>query len=362
MSLITLVKDLEQSFKKASIVSRCILLSYINAHEINIEALEHYLGPSSSKILSGSQGGSLYVVTKKRLRQLFRKFTSIHDAKREHAVTTGVLCLESSHVLLGVVKLKEECIEAFKLCNICQDLATYIDTLNDLYHRGKLSIKLSEAKMLFPTPRPELNTYEVLYLLTILMPAVLKLVYRGLDIHSYIVENFEVLQTKASQLGKKKGSSLVLRLFQIALSSLNANVEDLELIIYSSLIKYRIPLEQVYKAVEKAYWRYIAEFYKKSGRIIITVALQDLKPLIEQELNALGYLMPPLSEIFTYLKNIEALEISEHGRSYVHVGLPDYRPQIPIPLEFYKPRNVDIKDIEQLEIPLTVLKSYWQLG
>ena len=338
------------------------MLSYINAREVDIDVLEHYLGPSGSKIVCGGQGGTIYVVTKERLRQLFKKFTSKHDVKREHAVTTGVLCLESSQVLSGIVKLKDECIEAFKLCSICQDLSTYIDTLNDLYSRGKLSIKFSEAKMLFPTPRSGLSVHEVLYLLTILMPAVLKLMYRGLDVHNYIVENFGALRNKAKQSGKKRGSSLILRLFHVTLASLGANADDLELMIYSSLIKYKVPLEIMYKAVEKAYWRYIAELYKKSGKVITTVSLQDLAPLIEQELKTLGYLMPPLSEIFTMLKRIEALEINEYGRSYVHVGLPDYRPQIPIPIEFYRPRNVDLKDIESFGIPLTLLKSHWYLG
>lgn len=352
-----LAKNLEGSFLRVSLISRYILISYVNAHEIDYSMIFHYIGRQGAKILYGRAYLDVYTVDEKKLRQLFReKFAR----EVRGAVTTALQCLERSKVLSYIAKLKDECVEAFKLCPLCQDLVSYIDQLNDMYNRGQLSMRLSEASILFPEPKSSFSHNEILYLLTVLFPELLKLRYKDVDLHSYIVNNFEGLRKEMSKAYRDK--PMVFRLLYLSLDKLGIKPEDLMLYIYGSLIKYRIPLEIFFKALELAYWKYVADIYKKSGRVVQTVALQDILPYLEQILRSQGYLLPPLSELFAMVKRIEILEISEYGSSSMHVGLPDYRgKEVPIPIIFYRPKNVAISEIEAGGIPLSVLRKYWKL-
>jgi len=356
-----LVRNLEDSILRASIISRYILISYINAREVGFDDIFYYVGSEGSKIIYGRAQLSVTQVSRQQLRTLIReKFAK----EQKGAVVTALQCLDRDRVSSWIIKLRDECVEAFKLCNICRDLEAYIDALNDAFTKGRTSFKLSDAEALLPA-----KTYsgysprDILFLLVTLFPAVFKLLHENTDIHEYVVTNFDQLRDLAKA---QKGKSLLLKLFDTALSKLgtSASVERANFVIHSAPIKYRIPLSLFYQALEIAYWKYIAELYKRKGGTAPMVALQDLVPHIEPELKRYGYLIPSLSEAFRLVTEIEKHEIQEYGRSAIHVAAPVYPgPNVPIPIRFYRPKHLTIRElVEDFGIPLDELRRFWNVS
>jgi len=354
-----LVRNLEDSILRASIISRYILISYINAKEVGFDDIFYYVGAEGSKIIYGRAQLSITQVSRQQLRTLIReKFAK----EQKGAVVTALQCLDRDKVSSWIMKLRDECVETFKLCNICRDLEAYIDALNDLYAKGRASFKLSDAESLLPA-----KTYsgysprDILFLLTALFPAVFKLLHGNTDIHEYIIANFDQLRDIAKA---QKGKPLLLKFFDVALNKLSANVELANFVIHSAPIKYRIPLSIFYQALEIAYWKYIAELYKRKGGTAPMIALQDLVPYIETELKRYGYLMPTLSEAFKLATEIEKHEIQEYGKSVVHVAAPVYPGlNVPIPIRFYKPKHLTVKELtENFGIPLDELRRFWDIS
>jgi len=360
-----LVRNLEDSILRASIISRYILISYINAREVGSDDIFYYVGAEGSRIIYGKAQLSVTQVSRQQLRALIReKFAK----EQKGAVVTALQCLDRDRISSWIIKLRDECIEAFKLCNVCRDLEAYIDALNDAFTKGRTSFKLSDVEALLPT-----KTYsgysprEILLLLTALFPAVFKLLHGGIDIHEYVITNFDQLRDLAkAQKGNQKVKPLLLKLFDVALSKLDTatSVEFANFVIYSAPIKYKMPLSVFYQALEIAYWKYIAELYKRKGGTAPMVALQDLVPYIEPELKRYGYLVPSLSEAFKLATEIEKHEIQEYGRSAVHVAIPVYLgPDTPIPIRFYRPKHLTVRElVESFGIPLDELRRFWDVS
>jgi len=356
-----LVRNLEDSILRASIISRYILISYINAREVGSDDIFYYVGAEGSRIIYGRAQLSVTQVSRQQLRTLIReKFVK----EQKGAVVTALQCLDRDKVSSWIIKLRDECVEAFKLCSVCRDLEAYIDVLNDLYTKGRTSFKLSDAEALLPA-----KTYsgysprDILFLLTALFPAVFKLLHGNIDVHEYVVANFDQLRDLAKT---QKGKPLLLKLFDVALSKLSAtsSIEPASFVIHSAPIKYRIPLSVFYQALEIAYWKYIAELYKRKGGTAPMVSLQDLAPYIEAELKRYGYLMPSLSEAFKLATEIEKHEIQEYGESAVHVAAPVYPgPNVPIPIRFYRPKHLTVRElVESFGIPLDELRRFWDVS
>jgi hypothetical protein len=351
----SLTENLEQTFRRATHVARYILIAYINARDIYPELIFEYV-PEGSKVLYGQSHLSVVDVTRDRITGLIRRFAQ--EAKG--AITTALQCFETGKIFDNVIVLKEECTKAFRSCHICTDLVLAVDVLNSKYIEGTRITKVASLKASLSNAVLSGQTYdEVIFLLSELFPKALKLLYDSISIHDYIISNFDRLKNKAR---KGKGTYVLFRVYHVALDEIGAKPEDLELVISTSLVKYKVPLEKLYKAVERAYWRYISNLYTQKKKVVKFVSLQDILDLVENELKKEGYLLPPLSELFSELKEIEALDASRHGRYRIHIGLPSYRgPNYPIPIRFYKPVSVDLNEIEQMGLPLNVLKQEWEL-
>jgi len=354
-----IVKNLEDSFNRVSIIARYILMTYINAKEIVPDDIFYYVGSEGSKIIYGKSQLSITTISRKQLRSLIReKF----GKEQKGSVTTALQCLDKDKISSWIIKLRDECIEAFKLCKMCQDLETYIDALNNLYMKGHIMLRLSDLRFSIPTKTYSgYETHEILFILVELFPAVFRLMYENIDIHEYITKYFEQLREIAKT--RREERSLLIKIYNVTLEKLGATIDMLKFIILSAPIKYKIPLSIFYQALEISYWKYLAKEYKQKGGVIPMVSLQSLIPYIEEELKKYGYLLPTLSEIFRIVKEIEINEYNEYGRSFIHVGIPEYLgPEVPIPIRFYKPRHVDIKDIiKNFGIPLSELQRFWDL-
>jgi len=104
-------------------------------------------------------------------------------------------------------------------------------------------------------------------------------------------------------------------------------------------------------ALEKAYWRYEADMYRRKGGMTPFVSLQDLLPYLREEAEKLNIRLPgSLRELFDILRNAEEKEIEVvyklgGGEATFHIAAPTFPGErVPIPVRFYRPRLVDPRD------------------
>ena len=349
------VKLYEQSLLKASHIARYILISLINAQTIPYNLIFDYTGSEAEgyKILYGYGGISVGSLNDDKVKRLFFHF--LHD------LPAAKKCFEKNSLRDYLISLKEECVNTIKKSAIYQDILALVDILNQAYKEGRFRLKIS-TDIDFHT-KSSLNKYEQAFLLMVLMPKVIKICGDELckiDIYKHIIDNLPRLKNKA--LSKRVKKPLLLKIFDKALEELDLTPQDLYIVLINPLIRFEVPLDVLYRAVEEAYWEYIADMYVKEGYLTQTVELQELLPRIESKLAKRGYHLPPLSQIFDALKRIEVLDLKQYGEIWLRVGIPWYRGSTyPIPLTFEKPKTVSIDTITKLGIPLEKLSEVWRI-
>jgi hypothetical protein len=131
-----------------------------------------------------------------------------------------------------------------------------------------------------------------------------------------------------------------------------------------SVVKSEIGLETLYDVFERAYWSYVAKRFRETGFLFRLVKLQDLLPIINEELKRRGYVRElTLEELFDTLKRIE-LEQFEEGRIWFKIGWRLFPGEDqPIPVEFFAPKRLTIEELKKLGIPVDSeqAKMMWRL-
>jgi hypothetical protein len=124
-------------------------------------------------------------------------------------------------------------------------------------------------------------------------------------------------------------------------------------------------LEDIYSAFEYAYWSRVAQNFKKTGILFRVAKLQDLLPIVNEELRRRGYARSlTLRELFDALKRVEQ-EGFEEGRIWFRISGWRFFPgeDQPIPVEFFEPRLLTAEELKKLGIPVDSdqAKMLWQL-
>jgi len=114
-----------------------------------------------------------------------------------------------------------------------------------------------------------------------------------------------------------------------------------------------VSLENLYNVLEYAYWLYVGKRYREIGVLSRFTTLQDLLPIINEELKKKGYLRAlTLKEVFDALKQIELENLGE-GKIWFRIPWNSFPGEKePIPLEFYTPKYISLEKLKELGVPV----------
>jgi hypothetical protein len=265
-------------------------------------------------------------------------------------------CFEETSLSKYIVRLKDECVRGIENSTLLSTLTKLSSALDSLgIGRHQLSIINEKISDMFGLRIDFLRT---LSYLAVLFPAVIKVECRGNDIHSFLVSKFDDIKLRIPE-GKKLD---VAELFITAFTSLCPNTSEVSVLLSSPIIKFRVSLEILYSAFEYAYWFYIAERYRKQYILSRFATLQDLLPIINEELKKRGYLRAlTLREVFEALKQVEQ-ESLEEGKIWFRIVGNFLREYEPIPVEFYAPKQLSLEKLKDLGIPVDLdeAKKLWR--
>jgi len=135
--------------------------------------------------------------------------------------------------------------------------------------------------------------------------------------------------------------------------------------------RFRDEEKMLLLTLERAYWRYEADLYRRRGWMRPMVSLQDLLPYLKEEASKLGVEVPrDLAELFRILKDAEAKErelvyklweseFVPREEATFHIAIPAFLgEEVPIPIRFYRPRLVDPRDFG-IDTESSYWKTFW---
>jgi hypothetical protein len=347
MSATNISSQLENALKRSTDAIRLVLIAYLNSQEIPITSLRDYVG--SGPYIHGAKGISV----NKQLNIASLKLHFIKD------IPLAKRCFEETLLSKYIVRLKDECVQGIENSIILSTLTKLSSALDSLgVGRHQLSI-INEKISDILGPGLETDFFRMLSYLAVLFPAIIKVECRGIDTHSFLVTKFDEVKLRVPE-GKKLDAA---EFFIAAFTSICPHINEASVILSSPIIKFKVKLEVLYAAFEYAYWSYIAKRYRNQGILSRFTTLQDLLPIINEELKKMGYLRAlTLREVFEALKRIE-LESLEEGKIWFRiVGSFLPRESEPIPIEFYAPRQLSLEELKELGVPVSLdeAKRLWK--
>lgn len=112
---------------------------------------------------------------------------------------------------------------------------------------------------------------------------------------------------------------------------------------------------KVLYAFEIAYWRYIADRYRRTGIASSQVILSDILPLINQILKELNRVELSLEEVFRILREWEDHFLYNKGRIWFRLGTRILTEDGFIPVQIYEPYHYKWSDLKRMGVPVDQL-------
>ena len=215
---------MEHALRRATDAIRYILIAYINSREIPLSILTEYVG--KGLFIHGAKGLSL--CNKLDFSSLKQHFlTDIPLAK---------LCFENKKLEESIVKLRDVCVRGIESSRPISSLTKLIMFLGNMYSQGVTSIRLPELKHKVRTRlKLSADVDELIAYLAILFPAAVKVMCGSIDVHEYLVNNFETLKKEL----RKSHRYGVAALFINALYRACRDPDSAHVNITAPLIKFR---------------------------------------------------------------------------------------------------------------------------
>jgi hypothetical protein len=198
------VSLLERSLRRVTDAFRYALIAYVSGSDVPMDAIYRYVGNGpvvhSAKSLSIAQ-----VIDIDSLRQHF--LTDIALART---------CFDSGKLREGVIRLRSECVEAFKNSPTLSSVAKFVLFLENLCGEERAVAKLRSdvAGLGLSASVDELVAY-----LALLFPAKVRVRCGGTDVYDYLVQNFDRLKSISSRSDAAK-------VFLVAVSELCKSIDD----------------------------------------------------------------------------------------------------------------------------------------
>lgn len=347
-------KILEESFLSCTHVARLVLISYINASEVPIDILKYYVGD-----LPCIRGLSKTVtVSKLNISSLYSHFKSEHE---KGSVKLAKMLFDKSALGNRIIKLKPEVLETIDKVELVKRIIETALIVDEKYRRGYSVLSIQD---LSSTSEVDINDVFVYSCLTtFLLPAVMDITEDSKSIYHEVISNFEEYKTLAKQRFNRVNAYT---LAKVLLEKYRGDLQKLNVLIRGPIVRFSIPLSDLYKAFEYAYWEYVIQRWKRSRILSRQVILQDLLPSINIKLREMGYLRPvKFRELVEMLITIQENDIKEHYKQWFNIGtkiIPESE-DIPVPVEFYEPRWITKKQLQESGLPLDnpQVRSLWKL-
>ena len=198
------VSLLERGLRRVTDAFRYALIAYVSGSDVPMNAIYQYVG--SGPVVHGAKGLSIAQrVDVDSLRQHF--LTDIPLAKT---------CFDFDRLREGVIRLRSECVEAFKNSPTLSSVAKFVLFLESLHGEGRTVAKLRSdvAGLGLSASVDELVAY-----LALLFPAKVRIRCSDTDVYGYLIQNFDRLKSISSH-------SDVAKVFLAAVSELCKSIDE----------------------------------------------------------------------------------------------------------------------------------------
>ena len=207
------VSLLEGGLRKVTDAFRYALIAYISGSDVPMDAIYQYVG--NRPVVHGAKGLSIA----QRINV---------DSLKQHFLTDIPLartCFDLSKLREGVIRLRGECVEAFKNSPILSSVARFALFLENLCGEERAVAKMrNDATSLGLS----VSVDELVAYLALLFPAKVRIRCSGTDVYGYLVQSFDRLKSISSRSDAAK-------VFLVAVSELCKSIDDAVVEVKSTL-------------------------------------------------------------------------------------------------------------------------------